>query len=219
MSPDGDRPKVPLAELGPVGSRRERGAFVVIVGPDGVGKTTVAHHLMALRPGRAAYFHFRPPISSKFWSEPPQNELIRTKSPTSGTRIMGWTRIFWSLLVFWAGYLLRVNPATRKGWLIVGDRWGYGYMAQPQGLKFYGPERLASWVVRRLPQPTLVANLIAAPEVISARKQELTAAQLGDEMKRWGELPVSRMRTFDATGAPAEIALQIYSAVCDDASI
>lgn len=40
--------------------RRRPGTFIVIVGPDGVGKTTVARAIIDQHQGPSAYFHFLP---------------------------------------------------------------------------------------------------------------------------------------------------------------
>jgi thymidylate kinase len=181
-----------------------RGAFVVLVGPDGVGKTSVARALVKMHDGATAYFHFRPPFWSSLPVEPEDVEYtFRSKPEGQGSRVLGWCRILWSLGVFWAGFLIRIRPAVRSGRLVVGDRWGYGYYAQPRALKFYGPSWLAVWMTRLLPTPDVVANLTAAPHVIALRKQELTAAQLAAELRLWNMLPVQNLVSVDA-GADAE---------------
>ncbi len=123
--------------------------------------------------------------------------------------MLGWCRITWSLVVFWAGFLRRIRPAVRSGHLVVGDRWGYGYYAQPQGLKFYGPGWLAAWVTRLLPKPDVVANLTAAPGVITQRKQELTAPQLAAELRLWETLPVRNVVSVDASSDAETVARAI----------
>lgn len=191
-----------------------RGAFVVLVGPDGVGKTSVARALVKMHDGATGYFHFRPPFWSSLPVEPEDVEYtLRSKPEGQGSRVLGWCRILWSLGVFWAGFLFRIRPALRSGRLVVGDRWGYGYYAQPQGLKFHGPSWLATWVTRLLPTPDVVANLTAAPDVIALRKQELTATQLAAELQLWNMLPVRNLVSVDASVDPAITARAIFELI------
>ena len=85
----------------------------------------------------------------------------------------------------------------------------YGYMAQPGALKFYGPAGAAAFVMRLLPRPDLVANLAAKPDVIRQRKRELSEANIKDELDAWATLPVTGLRTFDATRHPDQVASMI----------
>jgi thymidylate kinase len=185
------------------------GHFVVIVGPDGVGKTEVARALLAQHQRPAAYFHFLPPL---------RGPLIRSLGPApppppkaapGGWRVIGWIRIFRNAGKCWVGYLRTVRPALKRSWLVVGDRWLYGYIVQPHALRFHGPEMLARAVIRLLPRPHLIVNLTAPPHVIRARKQELTLSQIEQELLGWSSLRVANCRTFDATSPPADIASQI----------
>ena len=58
----------------------------------------------------------------------------------------------------------------------------YGYVAQPNALRFHGPAFLALAIVRLLPRPHLIVNLTAPPQVIRERKQELTLSQIEHEL-------------------------------------
>ena len=191
------------------GSRR--GAFVVLVGPDGVGKTSVADALVSMHSGGSAYIHFRPEFWSPLESDPGAHDTTpMPKHDGTGSRVIGWARLSWSFVAFWAGYLWRVRPAVRAGRLVVADRWGYGYFAQPTALRFHGPDWLARIFVGALPAPDLVANLVATPDLILARKQELTRDQLIDELERWKDLPVGVLVDFDTSGDASRTAAAIY---------
>ena len=98
----------------------------------------------------------------------------------------------------------------RAGSLVVGDRWGYGYYAQPEALRFYGPEWLAEWAVRLLPKPELLVNLSAPSDVIALRKQELTLAELEAELRRWVSLPRENVFSVDASLDAATTAEVVY---------
>lgn len=200
-------PSAPLAA-----DRPRRGAFVVVVGPDGVGKTTVARSLIAQHSGPTAYVHFAPPVVGRLAPRPPDHDTPPPdKGATSGSRPLGWLRLARNFARFWAGYLVRVRPALARDTLVVADRWGYGYLGQPRALRFYGPEWLATTVLRWLPRPDLVVNLAAAPQVIHDRKRELTLGEIESELSTWARIPAARCHTFDAAASPASIARAIVA--------
>ena len=71
------------------------GRFIVLVGPDGVGKTTVARALMQRHSGPAAYFHFLPPIQGSLAQAPdPGSAPPLPKAHPGGSRLLGWLRLF-----------------------------------------------------------------------------------------------------------------------------
>jgi thymidylate kinase len=113
----------------------------------------------------------------------------------------------------WLGYLTTIRPALKRSWLVVGDRWMYGYVVQPDALRFQGPDALARAVLRLLPRPHLIVNLAAPPQVIRERKYELTVAQIEQELLAWSSLGVANLRTLDATRPPRDIADDILGAL------
>ncbi len=195
------------------GGTRTRGAFVVLVGPDGVGKTTVARELTRAFPGPTAYFHFRPSVREQLEPAPPDwSAAPPDKGAVRGSRPLGWLRLARSWVFFWAGYMLRVRPAVRRGALVVGDRWAFGYVIQPRSVKFYGPPWLARFALRALPRPDLVANLRAPATLVHARKQELTLDEIHTELVAWSDLDMPLV-SFSNIGDPAATARQILEAL------
>ena len=193
--------------------RRHPGTFIVIVGPDGVGKTTVARAIIDKHRGPSAYFHFLPTgaggLSPRPGADVPQPPRLEHR----GIAILGWLRLARNVVRWWIGFVLRVRPALRRVCLVISDRWLYGYLVQPSALKFYGPHRVALAAFRVLSRPDLVVNLTAVPDIIRQRKQELTLAQIQAELVRWSRLPVPRLETFDAGDPPARIAQRVLETV------
>jgi energy-coupling factor transporter ATP-binding protein EcfA2 len=188
----------------------KRGALVILVGPDGVGKTTIARALGAAYGGPSGYFHFVPSIVAPLSAEPPVNAAPHAgKGRPGGSRLLGCLRLVRNVARFWLAYVIRVRPAMAKGMLVIGDRGMFGYLVQPHALKFHGPASFARQMLRLLPPPALVVNLAAPPHIVRARKQELTLEQIARELRDWRELPATRLVTFDATATPAEIARRV----------
>ena len=123
--------------------------------------------------------------------------------------MLGWIRLVRNAARCWLAYLKSVRPALKRGLLIVGDRWMYGYLVQPEAMKFHGPDLFARAVLRLLPRPHLIVNLAAPPRVVRGRKQELTLSQIEQELLAWSSLRMPNLKTLDATRSPQDIAVEI----------
>ncbi|HUP17799.1 MAG TPA: hypothetical protein VM848_17350 [Acidimicrobiia bacterium] len=167
-----------------------RGAFVVVIGPDGVGKTSLAARLIADHGAPTMYLHFRPSLRTPPPSSPIEAGIPPPKQNDPGPRPLGWLRLARSVGMFWLGYLRWIRPALARGTLVVGDRWFYGYVGQPVALGFGGPPWLARLATRIAPHPDLVVRLTAPAEIVAKRKSDLTAAEIQVEIRKWETLPL-----------------------------
>ena len=191
--------------------RLRRGWFVAIVGPDGVGKTTLAAHLLDLAPGPTGYVHFRPRMLQSLPPRPRCSTVVSPDKHPPKNRFLGWLRLSTSIPRFWIGYLTRMRPLLLRGGTVVADRWAYGYVTQPHALRFFGPPGLARFAMRIIPRPDLVINLTAPPDLIANRKGELSEEEISAELELWISLPVQSMTTLDATLPPEDLALRALS--------
>jgi thymidylate kinase len=146
-------------------------------------------------------------------SLPPPNPGVQpNKGDTRGSLLaimLGWVRLARNLGWFWVSYIVTVRPLLKAGALVVGDRWSYGYLTQPHALKYHGPDWLAAAAISVMPRPDLLAILVAPPEVVRRRKQELTVEEIGYELERWKRIPNRHKVVFDATPPPQQIAAAI----------
>jgi thymidylate kinase len=172
----------------------------VVVGPDGVGKSTFAEGLLDLLAPDGRYFHFRPPVRGPLASHVPDSVPLPKRTQSSRI-IVGWVRLAISFARFWLGYLGSVNPELRRGVTVIADRWAYGYLVQPRPLGFSGPSRLAQLAVALLPRPDVVFNLATSSETVRARKAELTLDEIERELSGWAQIP-GPVVTIDASKSP-----------------
>ena len=197
----------PKTVRSPLLARPSRGAFLVVAGPDGAGKTTLARAVLARVGNRGRYFHFIPSPVNTLQQSLSYDPLLVEKNREDGSRVLGLLRIGRNLVRAWISYVMSIRPAVRSGSVVVGDRWLYGYVVQPLALKFYGPEWVAEIILRLMPQPDLVVILDAPAEVIRGRKAELSVAEIEDEKLQWAQIG-GRTLTLDATRPAEELATE-----------
>lgn len=196
-----------------VGTAGVSGAFMVIVGPDGAGKTTLARAVAGAYEGPVRYFHFRPPVRDRLRPGPPPVDAPppdeKIKSPATGDTVRGWLRLARTVVACYVSYWIRIRPDVRGGALVIGDRWIFGYLTQPESLRYYGPRWLARVAVGVLPAPTLIVNLTAPVQTLLARKQELSAAEICRELSITRQLPARKMVTLSSCRPPDDLAADV----------
>jgi hypothetical protein len=166
------------------------GLFVVIAGPDGGGKSTLAHRLpdacgQLFR--RSLHLHSRPRVlprpgallrrgegdHSQPHAKPPHSKAVSTAL----------------LLYHWFDYLLGswllVRPTRTRTGLVLLERGWWDMLVDPCRYRLNPPLPLARLLGRLLPEPDLVLLLEAPPETLVARKSELTAEEIAGQAEAW----------------------------------
>lgn len=188
---------------------RPTGAFVVLLGPDGAGKSSVADGVRAaLGPAfrRTALGHFNPDLFARAaargaaGASAPHEQAPRTL-PASLLKAAYW------LFDFTAGYWMRIRPAVVRSTLVVYDRYLPDAQVDPRRYRFQGPAWTLRAVWRLVPKPDLVVLLDAPTEVLRARKTEVslpeTARQREEYRSLVGRLPNGHV--VDAARPLAEV--------------
>jgi thymidylate kinase len=177
---------------------RPRGVLVVLVGPDGSGKTTLSE-LLCKRfgvthvPATPVYLGAQKPLlPTRLWSQKLRrrfgspNRVKPVKDVDRHQRLRGLIHI---LADKWLRYLVYVRPRLARGEVVVLDRYFYDLRAFPHPL--VRVPWIEALVMSVIPEPAVTFCLRADPAVIAARKNELTPAEtarqieLNRGLKRW----------------------------------
>jgi thymidylate kinase len=175
--------------------RAGRGRYIVVAGPDGVGKSTFTdafaaalgdrpvdryHHRLGALPRRAA-------------------SLVRTTQPHSMQPYATWLSVVKVAYLF-ADYLIgtaiRVRPALRSGHWVLLERGWWDIVVDPARYRLRGTSALARRLGMVVPDPDLLIVLEAPPGTILARKSELEPEELDRQLASWREVAVGRPRSI-----------------------
>jgi thymidylate kinase len=207
--------------------RPRNGLHVVLLGPDGVGKSTL---MEALRRELAGAFS-----GVSLQTVPPSLKQLRDgtyrvramdHSQGSSTRPhalpdhslgLSLLKLAYWLLYYLVVYQFTVRPALARGRLVLHHRYLVDALVDPRRYRYAGPGWLLRLMWRVTPKPDLIIILDAPPEVIRARKRELPLEEIGRQRAAYralaDTLPNGRIldaaRPIDRTVAEAtEIALR-----------
>jgi thymidylate kinase len=169
------------------------GYFIVLVGADGTGKSTLAQALPGLLKGtfrRSLTFHWRPglfprpgSLIGREGSDPLRPHARPPYGPILSSALLGY---YWldSLLGGW----LRILPFRARTGMIIAERGWWDTAVDPRRYRLTSPP----WLVRALGflllRPDLVLLLQAPPQAILERKSEISREELERQAFAWNSV-------------------------------
>jgi thymidylate kinase len=149
------------------------GIFVVFLGPDGSGKSTVISEVeKSLAPAfrRTRRYHLRPHVGARAHNGAPVTD-------PHGKPSRGLIASLSKLALWWTdysiGYISDVYPRLARSTLVIFDRYCDDLLVDPKRYRYGAPLWMAKLVTKAVPRPNLVILLDAPAEVLRARKQEV----------------------------------------------
>ena len=156
-----------------------RGRVLSVVGPDGVGKSTLIDRLMLGRFASVPVKHMRWPsvLPRRSRGQGPVTEPHKNPPYSRPVSLLKTTYVF---LDYCAGWLFRVRPHVRRGgWVLIQRGW-WDMAVDPLRYRLDVPSTWLMRLGRFLPVPDLILVLEAPTITIRERKEELSAAELKD---------------------------------------
>ncbi|MEI6891607.1 MAG: dTMP kinase [Pontiella sp.] len=166
----------------------KRGLCCVFFGPDGCGKTSVAEGLKGALSGS-----FDPTIGLHcHWKPLPQkNGCIPREDPhalPARNALLSFVYFIHHYLPFLWGWWVHVNPVLNRGGMVIIDRYYYDFFVDLRRYRL----NLSQWFMKLgfvfVKKPDLVFCLDADPEILQARKKEVSFAECTRQREAYREL-------------------------------
>lgn len=188
------------------------GLVIAVLGPDGSGKTTVIEHLQReLAPAfrRVRRHHLRPHFGASGSGAPVTNPHAQ---PPRG-HLASTLKVALFLIDYWLGWLRSIYPARARSSLVIFDRYYHDMLADPTRYRLPRASLVPRWAAPLVPRPDLWLVLYAQPELLVARKGEITLDAARTLARRYEELArqlgASQVDTSGALDATLATALRI----------
>jgi len=186
------------------------GLFVVIAGPDGTGKTTLAEAMPEICRGpfrRSMHLHWRPGVLPRAGSLIGSHSADTTKPharPSHGA-VGSLASLAYHWLDFFVGGWVRFVPFRVRSGLIVLERGWLDIAVDPSRYRIALPGALVKVLGRTLVRPDLIIVLEAPPAVAAERKPEIEPNELVRQARAWRAVIPGRVnRVYLDAAAPAE---------------
>lgn len=183
-----DRPREWLRCLGR--ALRPTGAMVVVLGPDGAGKSTVIRALEeGLQPffRRYRYIHFRPGFRAAAASLSNSSPVTEPHGQAPRSLPSSWAKVGYYALDYLSSYWLHLRKMLASSTLIIFDRYYQDLLVDPRRFRLRGSRWLVKLLSPIIPKPMLYLVLDADPEAIHARKGELAVEEIARQREIFRE--------------------------------
>ena len=203
------------------------GGVLIIGGPDGAGKSTLAAEVISEVLAEVPVMHIRFPrllprrnrerARARRLGEGGTPDLF---GPRVYPRPYPWGASTWKALYlfidFLLGWRMRVGPFVRSGGWVVFERGWWDHAVDPRRYRLRSGRPFVM-LGRLLPRADLILILEADPATIHARKPQLTTEELARQMAVWHRiLPRGQRRVFlDAALPVARLIEQVQTHVLD----
>jgi len=157
--------------------RAPTGAHVVLLGPDGSGKSTIISCLTAaLAPAfrRVSSQHLAPALVRGVGATC-RVTLPHSRHPRS--LIGSLAKAAYWFLDYTLGYYAKIRPALARSTLVLFDRYLVDALVDPRRYRYGGPRWVLRLIWSLVPKPDLVILLDAPAVVLRARKQEVSLVE------------------------------------------
>ena len=153
--------------------RPSSGLHVVLLGPDGVGKSTVVEALqrdLADAFCGIEYGTFAPGLLPH---KPPPNGGGQPHGKPPRSLPASVIKALWWIVYYSLGYHVTTRPVLARGGLALNHRYCVDALVDRRRYRYNGPQWLLELAWRLARKPDLVILLDAPPEVVQARKREV----------------------------------------------
>jgi thymidylate kinase len=159
--------------------------IIVILGPDGSGKSTIMHRIadFAYQQGYSIHhYHMRPRVRKAGRVGAGNDALTIPKDPHIRKPygpLLSVVKAVYIVVEIIGGYYLVVRKLRcRDRCLVLFDRYYYDLEVDPLRYRYNGPVWLLSFLGRFIPQPDVCIYLDAPEQVLQSRKPELGLDEL-----------------------------------------
>jgi thymidylate kinase len=172
------------------------GLFIAVLGPDGVGKSTLIESMEVHLSGafrRTANFHLRPGVFGKNDQGNPVTDP-HGKPPRSFP--VSVLKIAYYFTDYALGYLFKLYPKFVRSTLVIFDRYYDDILVDPTRYRYSGPSWLVKFMRYFIPRPDLFLVLDASEDELLRRKQEVGKEELTRQRKAYRDLAVGLPNAF-----------------------
>lgn len=153
-----------------------KGKFIVLMGVDGSGKSTVSSELklrcktqgieVAVKHWRP---HLLPPLRVRKDNDSKPNDRNAKKKTN---KLVSVVRLIYYSLDFLLGYIFKIKKNTINGKHVIIERYYYDVVINPWRYNFYN-SKLMDFFQQIIPNPDLIILLTVNPKLAFSRKGEL----------------------------------------------